>query len=75
VGRIGGILSSFAGVLMAVVGDGVGTFFGGILVTPFIGLTPDDPAVSMTVCMAVAALLALVVAVTMTRSRKTIPAG
>jgi hypothetical protein len=54
---------------------GAGTFFGGILVTPFIGLTPDDPAVSMTVCMAVAALLALVVAVTMTRSRKTIPAG
>ena len=48
---------------------GAGTFFGGILVTPFIGLTPEDPAVSMTVCMAVAAFLALIVAVTMTRSR------
>jgi DHA1 family bicyclomycin/chloramphenicol resistance-like MFS transporter len=50
---------------------GAGTFFGGILVTPFIGLTPEDPVVSMTVCMAVAAFLALIVAVTMTRSRKT----
>jgi DHA1 family bicyclomycin/chloramphenicol resistance-like MFS transporter len=48
---------------------GAGTFFGGILVTPFIGLTPEDPAVSMSVCMAVAAFLALIVAVTMTRSR------
>ncbi len=48
---------------------GAGTFFGGILITPFVGLTPGDPAVSMTVCMAVAALLALIVAVTMTRSR------
>lgn len=52
---------------------GAGTFFGGILITPFLGLTPGDPAVSMTVCMAVAALLALVVAVTMTRSRSEIP--
>jgi DHA1 family bicyclomycin/chloramphenicol resistance-like MFS transporter len=49
---------------------GAGTFFGGILVTPFIGLTPEDPVVSMTVCMAVAAFLALIVAATMTRSRK-----
>lgn len=30
VGRIGGILSSFAGVLLAMIGEGVGTFFGGI---------------------------------------------
>jgi DHA1 family bicyclomycin/chloramphenicol resistance-like MFS transporter len=49
---------------------GAGTFFGGILITPFIGFTPEDPAVSMSVCMAVAAFLALIVAVTMTRSRK-----
>jgi DHA1 family bicyclomycin/chloramphenicol resistance-like MFS transporter len=49
---------------------GAGTFFGGILVTPFIGLTPEDPVVSMAVCMAVAAFLALIVAATMTRSRK-----
>ncbi|MFM8155639.1 MAG: Bcr/CflA family efflux MFS transporter [Actinomycetes bacterium] len=52
---------------------GAGTFFGGILITPFLGLTPGDPAISMTVCMAVAALLALVVGVTMTRSRGEIP--
>lgn len=51
---------------------GAGTFFGGIVITPFLGLTPDDPAVSMTVGMAGAALLALLVAVTMTRSRKPI---
>ncbi len=50
---------------------GAGTFFGGILITPFVGFTPGDPAVSMTVCMAVAALLALIVGVTMTRERKT----
>jgi DHA1 family bicyclomycin/chloramphenicol resistance-like MFS transporter len=50
---------------------GAGTFFGGILITPFVGFTPDDPAVSMSVCMAVAALLALIVAVVMTRGRKT----
>ena len=49
---------------------GAGTFFGGILVTPFIGLTPEDPAISMSVCIAVAAQLALIVAMTMTRSRK-----
>jgi DHA1 family bicyclomycin/chloramphenicol resistance-like MFS transporter len=48
---------------------GAGTFFGGILITPFIGLAPDDPAVSMSVCMAGAALLAFVVAITMTRSK------
>lgn len=30
VGRVGGILSSFAGVLLALVGEGVGPFFGGI---------------------------------------------
>ena len=54
---------------------GAGTFFGGILITPFVGLTPDDPAVSMTLCMAGAALLALLVAITMTRSRATTPAA
>ncbi len=48
---------------------GAGTFFGGILITPFLGLTAGDPAVSMSLCIAGAALLALVVAVTMTRSR------
>lgn len=54
---------------------GAGTFFGGVLITPFLGLTPGDPAVSMTMCMAVAALLALVIAVTMTRSRDALPAN
>jgi DHA1 family bicyclomycin/chloramphenicol resistance-like MFS transporter len=54
---------------------GAGTFFGGILITPFVGLTPDDPAVSMTVCMAGAALLALIVALTMTRTRRALPAA
>ena len=53
---------------------GAGTFFGGVLISPFLGLTPGDPAVSMTVCMASAALLALVVAVAMTRSRAARPA-
>lgn len=51
---------------------GAGTFFGGILITPLLGLTPDDPAVSMSAGMAGAALLALIVAITMTRSRKRI---
>lgn len=32
VGRVGGILSSFAGVLLAIIGEGVTTFFGGIAV-------------------------------------------
>lgn len=54
---------------------GAGTFFGGILVTPFIGLTPEDPAISMSVCIAVAALLALIVAMTMTLSRKDTPSA
>jgi len=47
---------------------GAGTFFGGVLITPFLGLMSSDPAVSMSVCMAAAAFLALIVGATMTRS-------
>ncbi len=54
---------------------GAGTFFGGILITPFVGLTPADPAVSMTVCIVVAALFALIVAATMTRAGKGVTAS
>jgi len=47
---------------------GAGTFFGGVFITPFLGLMGSDPAVSMSVCMAAAAFLALIVGATMTRS-------
>lgn len=58
--------SPAAGAASAILGASM--FAGGVLVTPFVGLTPDQPSVAMAVTIAVGTALALASTVILARS-------